>query len=167
MQQNGKFQFCYQSMKEMFSTNKVIKPPHFVMGNKMQFKKVADLLNFLFLWDDEENWISWGSKPYWAILQKSFKLVERQLEYRKAEKWLNKFLHFIHLMHWILLYPSNTAFILSTKTSYSQRLRQQMMWFLAVYTNLEKVELLVCSMLYMLFNILWAAHQQMFKNRQN
>jgi hypothetical protein len=33
----------------MFSTNGVIGLPHFIIGNKMRFKKVVDLLNFLFI----------------------------------------------------------------------------------------------------------------------
>jgi hypothetical protein len=91
--------FCYRDMKDMFSVNGVVKPPHFVTGNKMRFEKVADLLHFLFLWDDGEERRGWGSKPYRAICQKSFELIERRLGYRKAERWLDEFLHLVRLTH--------------------------------------------------------------------
>ena len=36
----------------MFSVDTVIGPPYFVTGNKIRFEKVAELLDFLFLWDN-------------------------------------------------------------------------------------------------------------------
>ena len=41
-------------IKSMFSIDGSLKPPHFVTGNKMWFEKVVDLLDFLFLWEDDE-----------------------------------------------------------------------------------------------------------------
>jgi hypothetical protein len=47
----------------------------------MRFEKVADLLDFLFLWGDGQERPGWGNKPYRAILQKSFEQIERRLGY--------------------------------------------------------------------------------------
>jgi hypothetical protein len=166
-QQKGEVQFCYRDMKSMFSVDGVIGLPHFVTGNKMRFERVADLLNFLFLWDDGEERLGWGCKPYRAILQKSFELIERRLGYRKAEKWLDEFLHLVRLTHWILPYPSNTGLIAATKTSSRQGLKRRMMWFSAVYANPEKVDLPFRSMPCTLFHILWSARRQTFGDGRN
>ena len=48
-------------MKRMFSVDAGIGPPHFVTGNKMCFEKVADLLDFLFLWDNGQERLGWGT----------------------------------------------------------------------------------------------------------
>jgi hypothetical protein len=67
----------------MFSINAVAGPPHFITGNKMRFENVTNLLGFLFLWEDGNERLGWGSKPYRAILQKSFELIERRLGYQR------------------------------------------------------------------------------------
>jgi hypothetical protein len=41
-------------MKWMFRVDGVPSLPYFVTGNKMRFKKVGDLLDFLFLWEDDK-----------------------------------------------------------------------------------------------------------------
>jgi hypothetical protein len=53
LEQKDNVAYCYHSMKSMFSVDGVICPPHLVTGNKMRFERVAELLDFLFLWDDE------------------------------------------------------------------------------------------------------------------
>lgn len=83
----------------------------------MRFEKDGRLLEFLFLWEDGEERVEWGSKPYRVILQKTFALIERRLGYQRADQWLDEFFHLIRLTHWVLPYPSNSAFISSTKTS--------------------------------------------------
>ena len=65
----------------------------------MRFERVGDLLNFLFLWEDGEDRPGWGNKPYRAILQKSFELIERRLGYRRADKWLDEFFYLVRLTH--------------------------------------------------------------------
>ena len=56
-------QFCYRNMKKMFMANGAACGPHLVTGNKMRFEKVMDVMNFLFLWDEQER-PGWGNKPY-------------------------------------------------------------------------------------------------------
>jgi hypothetical protein len=123
---------------------------------------VGDLLNFLFLWEDGEQRPGWGNKPYRAILQKSFELIERRLGYRRADQWLDEFFHLVRLTYWILPYPSNAAFITTTKTSRNQGLKGRMMWFSTVYADPEKVQLPFRSHPCTLYKIFWNARQQMF-----
>lgn len=160
----GGFQFCQNHMKRLFSVDGAASLPHFVTGNKMRFERVADLLDFLFLWEDGQERRGWGSKPYRAILQKSFELIERRLGYPGAARWLDEFLHLVRLTHWVLPYPSNTALIATTKASRSQGLRGRMMWFSAVYANPAKVELPFRSHATTLHDLLWHARQQTFGN---
>jgi hypothetical protein len=162
VKQKEDIQFCHRYMKRMFAIDGVISSPHFVTGNKMRFERVADLLDFLFLWDDGQERRGWGNKPYRVILQKSFELIERRLGYRSAEKWLDEFFHLVRLTHWVLPYPSNTAFISSTKTSRSQGLKSRMMWFSAVYADPDKVELPFRCHPTTLYGILWNARRQTF-----
>jgi hypothetical protein len=167
IQRDGAVAYCYRGMKDMFFVDGIASPPHFVTGNKMRFEKVADLLNFLFLWDDGEDRLGWASKPYRAILQKSFELIERRLGYRKAERWLDEFFHLVRLTHWVLPYPSNAALIASTKTSRRQGLKRRMMWFSAVYADPDKVELPFQSMPHTLSTLLWNARRETFGEREN
>lgn len=162
----GDFQYCHRGMKAMFAVDGVPGPPHFVTGNKMRFERVGDLLDFLFLWEDGQDRRGWGQKPYRAILQKSFELIERRLGYRRADQWLDEFFHLVRLTHWVLPYPSNTAFIALTKTSRTQGLKGRMMWFSAVYADPEKVELPFRSHPITLYGILWHARRQTFGDGQ-
>ena len=160
--QKGDVRFCHHHMKRMFSVDGVTSPPYFVTGNKMRFERVADLLDFLFLWEDGKERRGWGSKPYRVILQKSFELVERRLGYRRADKWLDEFFHLVRLTHWVLPYPSGSTLIMSTKTSRNQGLKGRMMWFSVVYADPEKVELPLRSHPITLYGILWNARRQTF-----
>jgi hypothetical protein len=99
LKQKDNVAYCYYGMKGMFSVDGVIYPPHLVTGNKIRFERVAELLDFLFLWDDGAEQLGWGCKPYRLILQKTFELVERRLGYRKASRWLDEFLHLVRLTH--------------------------------------------------------------------
>jgi hypothetical protein len=162
IKQKGDIRFCHNHMKRMFSVNGVISPPHFVTGNKMRFERVADLLDFLFLWEDGKERPGWGNKPYRVILQKSFELVERRLGYRRADKWLDEFFHLVRLTHWVLPYPSDSTFIMSTKTNRNQGLKGRMMWFSVAYADPEKVELPFRSHPITLYGILWNARRQTF-----
>ncbi len=151
----------------MFSVDHHLSPPHFVTGNKIRFKKVADLLDFLFLWEDGQERPGWGHKPYRAILQKSFELIERRLGYRSAERWFDEFFQLVRLTHWVLLYPSNASFIMSTKTSRTQGLKGRMMWFSAVYAHPKKVALPMLSHPRTLYDILWNTRRQAFGDRRD
>jgi hypothetical protein len=162
VKQKGGFQFCQNHMKRMFSVDEAASLPHFVTGNKMRFERVANLLDFLFLWEDGKERRGWSSKPYRAILQKSFELIERRLGYPRADQWLDEFFHLVRLTHWVFPYPSNTALIATTKTSRSQGLKGRMMWFSAVYANPTKVELPFRSHVTTLHDLLWHARQQTF-----
>ena len=162
IKQKGDIRFCQSRMKRMFSVDGIVGPPHFVTGNKMRFERVTDLLDFLFLWEDGKERRGWGNKPYRAILQKSFELVERRLGYRRADKWLDEFFYLVRLTHWVLPYPSHSTFIMSTKTNRNQGLKGRMMWFSAVYADPEKVELPFRSHPITLYGILWNARQQTF-----
>jgi hypothetical protein len=97
--------FCHHDMRKMFMVDGEAVPPHMVTGNKMRFEKVMDVLNFLFMWDEQER-PGWGNKPYRVILQKTFEMLERRLGYRRADNWLGEFLHVVRLTHWVLPYPS-------------------------------------------------------------
>lgn len=160
------FRFCYNDMKKMFLVNGVANPPHLVTGNKMRFERVMDLLNFLFLWDEEER-PGWGHKPYRAILKKTFELIERRLGYRRADAWLDDFLHLVRLTHWILPYPSNGALITSTKTSQRQGLKRRTMWFSVVYADPGLTELPFEKAPSTLGGILWHARRQRFGDGQD
>ncbi len=162
VKQGGEIRFCYNGMKRMFCINGVPSPPHFVTGNKMRFEKVGDLLDFLFLWEDDKERAGWGNKPYRAILQKTFELIERRLGYRRADTWLDEFFHLVRLTHWVLPYPSNAAFITTTKTSRTQGLKGRMMWFSAVYADPDRVELPFRSHPRTLYDMFWNARQQAF-----
>ncbi|KAN0108918.1 hypothetical protein V8E51_008660 [Hyaloscypha variabilis] len=152
VRQEGEIRFCYNGMRRMFRVDGVPSPPHFVTGNKMRFERVGDLLDFLFLWEDDKERAGWGNKPYRAILQKTFELIERRLGYRKADQWLDEFFHLVRLTHWVLPYPSNAAFIATTKTSRTQGLKGRMMW----------VELPFRSHPRTLYDMFWDARQQAF-----
>jgi hypothetical protein len=160
--QQGKMQFCHADMKHAFSINGTPIAPHFVTGNKMRFERVGELLNFLFLWEDGQDRPGWGSKPYRTILEKTFKMLERRLGYRRADRWLDEFLHLVRLTHWVLPYASNAALITITKTSRSQNLQGRMMWFSAVYADPAKVALPFRSQPRTLYDILWAAQREVF-----
>jgi hypothetical protein len=165
LEQKGNVAYCYRGMKGMFLVDGVVCPLHLVTGNKMRFERVAQLLDFLFLWDDGEERLGWGCKPYRLILQKTFELIERRLGYQAASRWLDEFLYLIRLIHWILPYPSTTLLITSTKTSRQQGLTRRMMWFSAVYAHPEQVELLFSSMPSTLHRLCWKAHQQTYGDR--
>ncbi|KFZ11705.1 hypothetical protein V502_07447 [Pseudogymnoascus sp. VKM F-4520 (FW-2644)] len=154
-------QFCYRDMKKMFMANGAACGPHLVTGNKMRFEKVMDVMNFLFLWDEQE-WPGWGNKPYRVILQKTFEMLERRLGYRRADKWLDEFLHVVWLTHWLLPYPSNAALITSTKTSHRQGLTQRTMWFSTMYANPEIVEVLLRGLLSTMASLVWQAGRRTF-----
>ncbi|KAN0095005.1 hypothetical protein V8E51_015716 [Hyaloscypha variabilis] len=162
VRQEGEIRFCYNGMRRMFRVDGVPSPPHFVTGNKMRFERVGDLLDFLFLWEDDKERAGWGNKPYRAILQKTFELIERRLGYRKADQWLDEFFHLVRLTHWVLPYPSNAAFIATTKTSRTQGLKGRMMWFSAVYADPDRVELPFRSHPRTLYDMFWDARQQAF-----
>ena len=167
VKQEGEIRFCYHGMNRMFRVDRVSCPPHFVTGNKMRFERVGDLLNFLFLWEDGQERPGWGNKPFRAILQKSFELIERRLGYRRADKWLDEFFYLVRLTHWVLPYPSNAAFITTTKTSRSQGLKGRMMWFSAVYADPEKAELPYHAHPSTLHRIFWHARRQAFGDSQD
>lgn len=129
--------FCYRDMKRMFQVDPVTGepgPPYMVTGNKMRFDKVMDLLNYLFLIDEQER-PGWGSKPYRLILDKTMRMLEQRLGYRRAEDWLDDFLHLVRLTHWVLPYPSGNGLLSSTKSNQSQGLKRRMMWFSLVYAD--------------------------------
>jgi hypothetical protein len=90
---------------------------------------------------NEQERPGWGNKPYRVILQKTFEMLERRLGYRRADKWLDEFLHVVRLTHWFLSYPSNGALITSMKTSHRQGLKRWTMWFSMMYANPKLVEL--------------------------
>ena len=159
LKQDGNMTFCYRGMKHMFLQEGVVTPPHIVTGNKMRFATVNKLLDFLFLWDDDQERLGWGSKPYRLILQKSFEFVESQLGYRKASRWLDEFFYLVRLTHWILPYPSNKALIASTKESCRQNLTGRMMWFSAVFANPNMIALPFEKPPKTLFNLVYQAHR--------
>ncbi|KAF5879002.1 uncharacterized protein Bfra_001175 [Botrytis fragariae] len=158
--QNGVPRFCYKDMKEMFIVNGLVQPPHFATGNKTRFDEVSDLLNFLFLWQDDEKRLGWNRRPYRVILQKTFILIKDRLGHRKADQWLNELFHLIRLTHWVLPYPSEKALITSTKTNRKKGLKGRMMWFPVVY-NPKKIEF-SASTSPILSGILQTAQQQIF-----
>jgi hypothetical protein len=160
--ERGDLRFCRRGMKAMFTIDGCVGPPHFVTGNKMRFDRVVDLLDFLFLWDDDQERRGWGNKAYRVIVQKSFELIERRLGLRRANQWLDELFHLVRLTHWVLPYPSHTAFIASTKTSRSQGLRGRMMWFSVVYADPTKVDLPFRTHPTTLYQIFWKARQQVF-----
>jgi hypothetical protein len=49
LEQKDNVAYYYHSMKGIFSVDGVIYPPHLVTRNKIRFKQVAELLDFLFL----------------------------------------------------------------------------------------------------------------------
>ncbi|KAL5344208.1 hypothetical protein ACLOAV_010826 [Pseudogymnoascus australis] len=151
--------FCHHDMRKMFMVDGEAAPPHMVTGNKMRFEKVMDVLNFLFMWDEQER-PGWGNKPYRVILQKTFEMLERRLGYRRADNWLGEFLHVVRLTHWVLPYPSNGAFITSTKASHRQGLKRRMMWFSFVYANPKFVELPFRGPSSSMSRVLWQAGRQ-------
>jgi hypothetical protein len=160
--QEGQIQFSHHSMKAMFTVDRALGPPHFVTGNKMQFERAGQLLDFLFLWENGQLQPGWGSRPFRTILQKTFALIERHCGYEKADRWLDEFFHLIRLTHWVLPYPSQSALITTTKTSRAQGLKGRMMWFSAVYANPAKVQLPLRSHPTTLYDILWRARRQTF-----
>jgi hypothetical protein len=137
----GGMRFCYRHMRRAFSVNGARVPPHSVTGNKMRFERMGELLDFLFLWEDDQERPGWGHKPYRTVLQKSFQLIKRRLGYRRADQWLDEFFSLVRLTHWILPYASTVALITPTKTSRNKGLQGRMMWFSAVYADPEKAGL--------------------------
>ncbi|KAN0103560.1 hypothetical protein V8E51_011873 [Hyaloscypha variabilis] len=78
------------------------------------------------------------------------------------DQWLDEFFHLVRLTHWVLPYPSNAAFIATTKTSRTQGLKGRMMWFSAVYADPDRVELPFRSHPRTLYDMFWDARQQAF-----
>jgi hypothetical protein len=156
--------FCYDDMKKLFLVNGEAGPPHLVTGNKMRFEKAMDLLYFLFSWDDGEERAGWSHKPYRIILQKTFALIELRLGYLTAEQWLDRFFHLVRLTHWILPYPSNSAFLSTTKASRRQGLVRRTMWFSMVFAKPSLVQLLLQASPCTLSTILWRARRQAFEH---
>ncbi|PVH92677.1 hypothetical protein DM02DRAFT_619785 [Periconia macrospinosa] len=159
LRQDGNMRFCYKGMKRMFLDEGVVTPPHIVTGNKMRFSTVDKLLDFLFLWDDDQERAGWGGRPYRLILQKSFEFVEGQLGYRRASRWLDEFFYLVRLTHWILPYPSNKAMIASTKESRTQSLTGRMMWFSAVFADPGMVALPFKEAPRTVFDLVYRAHR--------
>jgi hypothetical protein len=54
IRQEGEIRFYYNGIKRMFYIDGVPSPSYFIIGNKMRFKRVGDLLDFLFLWEDDK-----------------------------------------------------------------------------------------------------------------
>ena len=160
LRQNGDMTFCYKGMKCMFLEEGVVAPPHIVTGNKMRFSTVGKLLDFLFLWDDDQERAGWGGRPYRLILQKSFEFVEGQLGYRRASRWLDEFFYLVRLTHWILPYPSNKAMIASTKESRTQSWTGRMMWFSAVFADPGMVALPFREAPRTVFSLIFRAHRR-------
>lgn len=158
--------FCHHDMRKMFMVDGEAVPPHMVTGNKMRFEKVMDVLFFLFMWDEQER-PGWGNKPYRVILQKTFEMLERRLGYRRADNWLGEFLHVVRLTHWVLPYPSNGAFITSTKASHRQGLKRRMMWFSFVYANPAFMELPLRGPSSSISRVLWQAGRQTFNEERD
>jgi hypothetical protein len=165
LKQDGNITFCYHGMKRMFLVDGVVSPPHLVTGNKMRFTTVDGLLRFLFLWEDDEERLGWGSKPYRIILQKSFEFIESQLGYSRARVWLDEFFYLVRLTHWILPYPSDRALIASSKTSRTQGLSRRMMWFSAVFADPSIPALRSHKMPWTLMDLLWQAHRHSGRQR--
>ncbi|KAF7441634.1 hypothetical protein A1F99_140680 [Pyrenophora tritici-repentis] len=160
LKQDGNVAFCYKGMKRMFTDEGVVAPPHIVTGNKMRFSKLDQLLDFLFLWDDNQERQGWGARPYRLILQKSFEFIESQLGYRRASRWLDEFFYLVQLTHWMLPYPSNKSLIMSTKESHSKGLRGRMMWFSAVFTDPSLVRLPFDEPPRTVYDLVYQAHRQ-------
>ena len=97
------------------------------------------MLYFLCL-QDERTRSGWGWKPFRQILHRTHGLLEAELGYRRAERWLDQFLQLVRLTHWILPYPSDRALIESTKTSQGRGLSRKLMWFSAVFDHPELTE---------------------------
>ena len=159
LKQDGNMTFCYKGMKRMFLDEGMVAPPHIVTGNKMRFSTVDKLLDFLFLWDDDQERAGWGGRPYRLILQKSFEFVESQLGYQRASRWLDEFFYLVRLTHWILPYPSNKSLIASTKESRTQSLTGRMMWFSAVFADPSMVALPFKETPRTVFNLVYQAHR--------
>jgi hypothetical protein len=160
--QGGPVAYCWKSMRELFLVDGVRCPPHVVTGNKGRFKQLGDLLPFLFEWDDGQERAGWGYKPYRILLQKSFELVERRLGHDMANQWLLAFGHLIHLTHWILPYPTNTAFLQHTKTNQNRGLYPRTMWFSSVYAHPDHVDCdFPTARVGTLMRLFWRARQQM------
>lgn len=141
MAQNGNIPFCYRGMHSMFLEDGVRAPPHIVTGNQMRFKRVDKLLNFLFLWDDDEERRGWGKLPFRLVLQQSFEFIESRLGYQRASQWLDDYLYLVRLTHWILPYPSNRALISTTRESTAEGSTRRMMWFSSVFAHPRFVSL--------------------------
>ncbi|KAK7178210.1 hypothetical protein PSPO01_15744 [Paraphaeosphaeria sporulosa] len=147
LEQDGSVAFCYSGMKRMFIDEGLVAPPHIVTGNKMRFSAVDKLLEFLFLWDDEQERAGWGAKPFRLILQKSF-------------EWLDEFFYLVRLTHWILPYPSNKSLIMSTKECRAKGLRGRMMWFSAVFADPSMVRLPFDGPPRTVYSLVFHAHRQ-------
>ncbi|KAH6702793.1 hypothetical protein BKA61DRAFT_646779 [Leptodontidium sp. MPI-SDFR-AT-0119] len=103
-----------------------------------------------------------GEIRFWFHDMKNMFSIDHSIGYRKAEEWLDEFFQLIRLTHWVLPYPSNAYFIMSTKTNRNQGLKGRMMWFSVVYANPEKVALPIRSHPRTLYDILWNARREAF-----
>jgi hypothetical protein len=139
VEQNGRVSFCYRGMHRMFLEEGVRAPPHMVTGNHMRITTAARLLDFLFLWGDDQERKGWANLPFRLVLQQSFEFIESRLGHRKANRWLDEYLYLVRLTHWVLPYPSRNALIQSSKQSSAKRQTGRMMWFSAVFAHPKHV----------------------------
>ncbi|KAI8931113.1 hypothetical protein NX059_012123 [Plenodomus lindquistii] len=126
--------YCYRGMRKLFLVDGRVTPPHLVTGNKIRYRTVGELLDFLFQWGDKEKRVGWGSKPYRLILQKTYEMIERRLGHGAARQWLDDYLVLVRLTHWVLPYPSEVALLRWTKQSRSRGLLRRMTWFSSIYS---------------------------------
>jgi hypothetical protein len=130
--------FSHDGMQVMFSVDGVQCPQNFVTGNKMRFETAGEVVKFLFERTDQKR-TGWDNTPFRVIAHKCYDLIAERLLPWRADRWFCQLLNLVRLTHWVLPYPSDTALLMTTKTSRSKGQNGRMMWFSAIYIGHDLV----------------------------
>lgn len=131
--QRGEIALSYEMLQSALKAE-----PHPVRGNRMRFKSVEPLVDFLFDFDDKLERRSWAKMSYRYLLQKTILLLQEKVGQSTAELWYNDFKRLIPLTHWLLPYASKESFFQSTKANKLQRLQSEKMWLSVIIDGCGK-----------------------------
>ncbi len=90
---------------------------HLINGNKMTFKHLYDLVDYLWDYNDAMKRTHWEHKGYRALYQRVSRVIKVTFGRRACEKWQGDVKKTFILSTWLLPYPNHTVFLQHTKQS--------------------------------------------------
>lgn len=139
--------FTYNSMKRHYKQVGSDPGPKLGTGNKCQWTRAWELVNFLFDWEVHK-FVDWENKgPPWVrasyrlIFRRAYESIESSFDTRRANEWKHDFLCTILLTHPILPWATNKQFISTSKTAGTQKM--QGIWFSSMFEQWRDLEYMV------------------------